>query len=163
MKPWKNAEGPFTPCPERTEALLGLRGFKLSCHKRAAGQASIEFMAVVSIALVIFTFYAPVSWNRENLIKNEREDLLAWRTAINVKKEINLANAFGPGYSRNFTLPERLISSNYTMTVINQSLVVLITWGGKNIVEQITTPNVTSNPKPGKNKIINDGGVIRFE
>ena len=115
------------------------------------------------LAMLILAVYLPVAWNRERLIKEEREDLLAWRTISNIKREINLAVSFGSGYQRNFTTPDKIITSNYTIEAINQSLAIFINWDNRQIVEQIITPNITSVPKPGVNTIKNVNGVIIFE
>lgn len=126
-------------------------------------QVAIEFIALMGIALLIFAAYVPIAWSREKFVREEREDILAWRIVVQAKKEINLATSFGAGYSRNFTLPNFIMSSPYNMTVDNQSLIIIISWKQKQITDQIITPNITEGPKPGTNRITNDNGVIEFD
>ena len=127
------------------------------------GQIGIEFLVLIGLLMMMFVFYIPISWSQERLITIQRENILANRIAITVKKEIDMAVTFGPGYTRNFTLPEKIIEHDYTIDIYNQSRVVWVEWPRGEAVEQIITNKVISSPKIGNNKIINQGGKIVFE
>jgi len=129
-------------------------------RKKGRGQASIEFMSIMAIALSLLVMVTMISIGREQTIVSEREDLLAWRIAMTAAKEINLATSFGNGYERNFTLPPRILTTGYNFSVSNQSLLLTIRWRNYQIYEQITTPNISTVPRSGNNRIRNENGVI---
>jgi hypothetical protein len=127
------------------------------------GQIGIEFLVLVGLLMLIFVFYVPIAWNQEKLIQKEREDLMAKTVAVTVKKEIDMAITFGSGYSRNFTLPSRIIDYGYRIRVFNQSRVILLEWDEMEEMENIITNRVIGSPSPGTNKITNQGGTVVFE
>lgn len=96
------------------------------------------------------------------MIRSRKEYLIARRTGLAVKKEINMANIFGGGYRRNFTLPNNIAGHEYIIEIENGSRVLVLEWEGRNVVEEIITPKINGIPKPGKNTIRNVEGVINF-
>lgn len=125
-------------------------------------QVSVEFVLLFSVLMTIFIVYMPIFWQQTQLIREKREFLVGRKIGLIVKKEMNTANLFGSGYERNFTLPMRILDSNYTIEVNNESRLIFVRWKDSSIVEKVAAYKIKNSPSPGKNTIKNQKGVINF-
>jgi uncharacterized protein (UPF0333 family) len=127
-------------------------------HTKPKGQVSMEFFSLIAVMLLIFVIYTPFFWQQQLDIETEKEYLVGEKIVTSVKKEINTAVMFGSGYRRNFTLPEEISHSDYTMTISKK--ILKMAWKDRTTEENLIAHNVTGNPKPGLNTIENRDDVI---
>ncbi|MFB6075848.1 MAG: hypothetical protein ABEK17_01770 [Candidatus Aenigmatarchaeota archaeon] len=130
--------------------------------RRSKGQVSFEFIMLFSVLLTIFVLYIPIFAQQAQMIKLRREFLTARRIGLEVKKEVNMANVFGDGYKRNFTLEKNILGSDYTLKIKNNSRVLLLKWNNRTVAEEMITPEINGTINPGSNTILNQNGVINF-
>ncbi|RLJ02994.1 MAG: hypothetical protein DRP11_02035 [Candidatus Aenigmatarchaeota archaeon] len=129
---------------------------------RTKSQVSLELMAFTGIIMLMLVMYTPIFWQQERAIIFEREDLIGNAIALSIEKEVNTAVRFGSGYSRNFTLPERILSKDYNITIYNESRILSVDWYGGGVNRQLITPKIIGSPSPGQNRIENVNGVVIF-
>ncbi|MFP4045776.1 MAG: hypothetical protein ACLFS3_01830 [Candidatus Aenigmatarchaeota archaeon] len=130
---------------------------------RQTGQISMEFMSYMGILLLVFAVFAPLLFTEAFQIYRMRETLVAERIATTLEREINTAVVFGPGYSRNFTLPERIVRSNYTVSTNAENRLLRVSWQDSKETRQIITNNITGGFSSEENrvKIANqDNGIV---
>ena len=128
-------------------------------HTKA--QASMEFIVLISFVLLIFAVFTPFLWKQQNEILSERKTLTAEKIALIIKKEVDMAVMFGSGYERNFTIPNDILGSNYTISIHGKILV--LNWNSGETQEILITNKTSGIPSPGKNKISNEDDVIVFK
>ena len=122
-------------------------------------QVSIEFISFVSILfiLLIFTVY----YNSNLYLQIQTAKIMKEAQAISdqVASEINLALKAGDGYSRVFTLQDKILNAiDYTITIEKYS--VKVSWDRGSTRSVILTESVNGNFLKGKNLIRNSGGMI---
>ena len=76
--------------------------------------------------------------------------------ATKIQKEINLAARVLDGYSRQFTLPQKLGTKDYNITIIANEVIVTI--GNNDYWRKI--PTVVGNINKGTNQINRANGII---
>ncbi len=127
-------------------------------HTKA--QVSVEFLMLVILMVLIFSIYVPFLWRQQLEIEEENEYLVGEKIASSIKNEVETAVMFGSGYRRNFTLPEDIFGSDYTISIDNK--ILRIRWKNKGTEEYLIAHQISGSPKPGKNIILNQEGVIVF-
>lgn len=132
----------------------------ISPHSRVrSGQSSIEFMAMLSLALLIFTaFYAFFADQQLNVQERELVQQAA-STAKTAAFELDMALLQGDGYSRTFDLPETIGGDTYMITAGNRS--VRLRYDGQDFFGRTAISSVDGDLAPGTNRVENDGGEIR--
>lgn len=109
----------------------------------------MEFMILAGFLLfMLITILAIVS-NKTIDLHKKREIILGEDLVTKVQKEINLAARVLDGYSRNFTLPQKLGNKDYNIRIEGNEVIV-------NTSKQDfwrVIPNVTGNLKIGVNTI----------
>ena len=115
------------------------------------GQSSIEFIiligalmfATISILLILESSVSDKTKEKTNLEFKEN--------ARNIQNEITLANSATNGYQREFELPARLGSMNYSISLTNSF--IYIESEDKKYALALPVYNVTGNIIKGKNII----------
>lgn len=120
-------------------------------------------MAYFGVLLLVFSVFGPVFVQQVVRINDLRENLEANRIATVTEKEINTAIRFGHGYSRNFTLPTEIGSSDYNLTVVSENRLLRVAWDRGSVTKQLTGKKLQGSPSPGKNHLKNIGGTVVFE
>jgi len=123
-------------------------------------QVSIEFLMLIILMVVTFFIYVPFLWYQQLDIQTESEYLIGEKITTSLKKEIDTAVMFGSGYKRNFTLPEQILDSDYTISIQNKLL--KISWKDKSTGEYLIAHSISGWPMPGQNTISNEDDVIVF-
>jgi len=76
-------------------------------------QSAIEFLIVVVVALTIITgFLLAVQYNVRDE-NREKKDRLVLEIALNIQSELNFAQESSDGYHREFTIPLKVLGSEY--------------------------------------------------
>lgn len=127
---------------------------------RGKAQVSIEFLMLVILMVLIFVIYMPFLWQQQLDIEQESEYLIGKKIAISLKKEVDTAVMFGSGYKRNFTLPEKILNSDYAIFIENKML--RIRWKNRATEEFLIAHNISGSPSSGQNTISNQDDVIVF-
>lgn len=122
-------------------------------------QVSVEFMAFVSILLLLLLLFV---WNSFSLQKEMialRSDTEARKLSDRIAFEINTALKAGNGYSRNFYVEDSFAGISDFDILVN-SYSVVIKWSQGSASSQILTENITGSIKKGWNFIQNKNGEI---
>lgn len=122
------------------------------------GQSSLEFMAMISIALVLFAGFFTFFADRQMTAHAIQQQRLATTTAEKAAFELDLALTQGDGFSRIFDLQETIEGEDYTVTVINET--VVLTYKETDILAYTAAENVTGDIQPGTNRVRNEEGVL---
>ena len=123
------------------------------------GQTAIEFVIIVGFVLFFMVaFLAAVQSNiNDKLVRNR--DIAIKDTALTLVDEINLAHSVSDGYYRNFTLPNVVANGVDYKINVTSGTVYIITNDGRNALA-LSALNVTGQPRPGKNSIIKNNGIV---
>jgi len=134
-------------------------------HSERSGQVSIEFMAYFGILLSIFVAFSPVIFNQAVEIRKRSAAIKAARIGASIEKEINTAVRFGDGYSRNFTLPDKISKSDYSLQINSSEHgnFLSLKWNEGVETRQLIASEIQGEPIKGKNLIKNSDGIIYFE
>ncbi len=129
----------------------------LPYHNRR-GQSSLEFIAMVGLALVLFAGFFTFFAGRQATavaIENQR---LAVSTAEEVAFELDLALTQGDGFSRVFDLPADVAGEEYTVSLAGDR--VRVRYKDRDILAYTAAEDVNGDIQPGTNKVENRGGVL---
>jgi len=119
-------------------------------------QGAMEFIILAGFLLFMFILISGVVFDRTMYTNRKRDIILGEDLVTKAQKEINLAARVLDGYSRNFTLPQKLGSKDYTIFIIGQEVTVRTDKGDFWRV----IPNVTGDIHKGINKINKTNGTI---
>jgi len=111
--------------------------------KTSKGQAAVEFVTFVGLAVVLLMlfmgvsiYYLNLSYQRE--IVQSAEDL-----ARLVKNEINLAATVENGYARNVNLPSKINGDDYSILIgqvsTSEKREVIVNFKGVEVLDQLAT------------------------
>lgn len=121
-------------------------------------QSSVEF--IILVGAVMFFFIGFLIYIESNLAVKEREfinnELMG--LASDVKKEIELAHVASEGYSRKFSIPEKINGNDYEIQIIENSVYVR-TFDGKYALS-LPVNAVTGNAVKGENLIRKENGRV---
>ncbi len=137
------------------------RSSQISGTSVPKAQVSAEFLMLIILMVLIFVVYVPFLWKEQLDIEEESEYLIGEKIAISLKKEIDTAVMFGPGYRRNFTLPEKIRDSYYIIAI--EDKILKITWKNRATQESLIAHEISGTPGTGRNTISNQDDVIVFE
>ncbi len=128
------------------------------------GQASIEMFLFVGLLLVALMIFSALSFARARDFAVGRDFIEAKSVARAAAMEINSAIIVGPGYAREFELPESLFGGTpYVLRTIPSEQLVEITWGESGFFVPLLSSNVSeATLANGKNTLSNNGGLISF-
>ena len=123
-------------------------------------QSAIEFIIILSAISVFFTgFMLVLQYNVAD--KNyERADFLTQEIALNVQNEVDLATNSVDGYTRQFSIPARILGSAYNINVTSGFVYVRTTDGQHSL--SYPTGNVTGYILKGANTIRKINGTVYF-
>lgn len=96
------------------------------------GQSSIEFLSMVAMISLIFAVLYGVIVSKQAEVNQYQNTQTAEQIAEKASFEAEMALVQGPGYSRNFTLPEQ-VGGNYYRLKIEQGN-VLMEWEDRNAI-----------------------------
>ncbi len=95
-------------------------------------QSSIEFMAFISFSLFMLVILMSAVTTKQSQAAFRSNTMDAKMTGQNTAFQVEMALAQGEGYSRVFTLPNRIAGEPYRVRVINSTMVV--DWENSNYV-----------------------------
>ncbi len=119
-------------------------------------QASTEFMLLVGGMLFIFAIVMGAVAYNTTVVNRNKFLLVADSVVSKIQKEVNLAARVVDGYVREFTLPEKLLTKNYSISI--EGKYVIIHADNQDFWKEI--PNVTGTITKGINIINKTNGTI---
>ena len=119
-------------------------------------QSATEFISLVGFLLLFFIVFISLMTNNAVSVSNTKRDVQAEDMIIKVQKEILLAARSVNEYTREFNIPEKLGSHNYSISS-NSGEVTLI-FGENHYVRKI--PDVNGDITKGSNIIYKRENVI---
>ncbi len=120
-------------------------------------QSAVELIMMVSFSLIMFSaLYLVILQDNFAAIK-EKRNMESQRIAERVGYELDIATSIGDGYSKNFTLPDNIIGSTYTV-IIDSNLVIVN--ASQTYTSTTVALNVSGTVQPGDNMIENRNGVV---
>ncbi|MEM5836255.1 MAG: hypothetical protein QXR09_01390 [Candidatus Aenigmatarchaeota archaeon] len=124
-----------------------------------SAQVSLEFISLLSL---LFIFLFLTIYHSSNLyIQTNRAKVLKEAQTISdqIASEINLALKAGSGYSRIFTIPQKISNAiDYNITV--KDYLVILSWNNGFVQSTILTRNISGEILKGENLIRNLNGVV---
>lgn len=127
----------------------------------AKSQASLEFLGVLSLALLVFGALFVFILNQRSTIEAHNAFLGIKKIAKEASNVINVASLEGDGYSIKLSVPYYINKVDYNLTIINGSVKAE---QGENIYESaLFVEEVTGSLEKGDNTIKNVKGVIQIE
>lgn len=118
----------------------------------------MEFMLLAAFLLFMFIVVLGVVSTETAYINKKREIIIAEDIVTKVQKEINLAARVLDGYSREFTLPQKLGRKDYNISIVGNE--VILKTEKQDFWRVI--PSVAGNVTKGKNIINKTNGVIHL-
>lgn len=122
------------------------------------GQASFEFLVVITFLSIMFAAAIPTLGDRQIAITERGVSQQGAAIADRIAYEFDLAMAQGDGYYRSFELPKEIAYSSYNVTVGNGT--VLVRWAQTHRFTGTAATNVSGTIEPGQNTIQNSDGMI---
>tara|TARA_Y100000031_G_C7918004_1_gene246917 strand:- start:46 stop:441 length:396 start_codon:yes stop_codon:yes gene_type:complete len=93
--------------------------------KMKKSQSAIEFFALIGMAFVTVIFVVAFSINEMKEFKGAKEFFLIKDLALKLQKEVSIAAIAEDGYSRTFTLPDKLENMVDYFTEINNNTITI--------------------------------------
>ena len=125
---------------------------------RKQAQTSIEFVFLVGLAFVIVVIFSIASRDKVSELSDEKEFILVKDLAFKVQNEINLAGRVEDGYRREFDIPQKLETIEYSIS-IDGNILVVETDSHDHI---LVVPKVNGSIQKGTNIITKKAGVINL-
>lgn len=119
-------------------------------------QISAEFFVLLGILFLIAVAFEIASLGQLNYFGLKKEDEAVRDVALKIQKELLIAAAVEDGYVRQFELPDKVDSINYSLTIQNSTIAV----ESKNSYYFVSIPQVVGNISKGANVINKTGGVV---
>jgi hypothetical protein len=124
--------------------------------RHVKSQAALEFLILVGIVLFVFTIMIGVVSSRTTDIYKKRGAIIADDIVTKAQKELNLASRVLDGYSRDFSITQKIGKDNYSISITGNEVVLSTE---KEDFWRII-PNVVGNITKGSNTIRKTNGVI---
>ena len=128
------------------------------------GQASMEYILVMGIVMLIFMVVLMVIYEKNSEIVQTKIFLEAKVVTNSIATNINTISVQGDGYYKYFTIPEKLYGeTDYNITLYINS--VELRWGDSpdyyyTWSKSLITANVNGSVNKGLNKVINCDGTV---
>lgn len=119
-------------------------------------QISAEFFVLLGIVFLIAIAFEVASLGQLNDFRLKKENDAVRDVALKIQKELLIAVAVEDGYVRQFELPDKVDSVNYSLTTQNSTINV----ESKNSYYSVSVPKVVGNASKGANVINKTGGVV---
>ena len=119
-------------------------------------QISAEFFVFIGIAFLMAIAFQLASLDQINDFRLKNENDAVKDAALKIQKELLIAANVEDGYSRAFTMPDKINQIDYSLTTQNSTVAVT----SKNSIYEVSIPNSVGILVKGTNRINKTGGVI---
>ena len=121
-------------------------------------QVSIEFMILFIFFLGLLSFAIVSVMQSVQDISGSSVGLQAQKTISLLRSKLDTAFLEGDGFSTNFTLPQTIMSLDYSLNV--SSGFALIQVNNQTYSAPIISRNISGEPRKGENALRNQGGLL---
>lgn len=121
-------------------------------------QVSVEFIVFVGIGFIILLIFLASSIEKMNEFNTEKELILLKDAAYKVQNEIVLASIVNDGYIRTFSIPERLGTADYNISINGRTLIAQ----SANYDYVLQLPDANGTLAKGNNTIKKTGGIVQI-
>jgi hypothetical protein len=139
--------------------VICLRCMEMGCSReKLEAQASVEFMFIfVFFMAVLVVIMAAVLQNTQGVYSSTL-DLQAEGALSMVKSKLDTAFLEGSGFSTNFTLPDSLMSYDYSVNITSKFLTLEV--ANQTYSKTLLTNSTVGIPRKGENSVRNEDGRI---
>jgi len=130
----------------------------MSRLNKSKGQASMEFMVLFVLFLVAASIALYASIDRTRDITDTKIGVEANSIVSQITTIVDSVYLQGDGFSTRLTLPNNIVSLNYTTEFQSNQLLLMI--GSRLYLGYMLTNNITGNLTLGTNTIRNTGGWV---
>ncbi|MBN1385586.1 pilus assembly protein [Candidatus Woesearchaeota archaeon] len=123
---------------------------------RKNGQASVEFIILVALLVIIFGFFMKIALDKAYDLRSHKEYLELKDVSSGLKNEIMTAYSVSDGYERQFKMPLVIGEYDYSISLTQGSLDA----SSGNHQYYLKIPPVTGQPQKGMNTIRKENGII---
>lgn len=142
---------------KQLKSLVGRRG------SRSLGQSSMEFLAFVSLSALMLAGFHSAMVTKQGQVFEYQNTKTAERVAEYVSFQAEMALVQGDGYSRVFSLPERLGGRPYTVELFNGT--TRVRWGNQSAIQPNRYRGKKIEISTGETnvfRVVNDGGEVNI-
>ena len=126
------------------------------------GQIAIEYLTLMGIGFVMLTFFLVVASDRLADLNKDALAVEAQDIAFMVQSEIVNAATVEDGFARNFTIPQKLAKSDFSIAIIwnQQTNRTTLTVDADTVHIAMPSPNVNGTVVKGNNQLRKINGVV---
>lgn len=125
------------------------------------GQSSMEFLALVSLSALMLAGFHSAMVAKQSGVYEYQNTRAAEKVAEYVSFQVELALVQGEGYSRVFSLPDRIGGQPYTVTLLNGT--TMVEWGNQTAFQANRYRGDSIEIRTGDTnvfRVVNDGGEV---
>ena len=126
--------------------------------RSSKSQVATEFLIFVGVTVVLVFGIGLLQLSRVSELQSERESEMVYDMALKLQEEIRIASLVEEGYSRNFSMPSRLLEIDYDVEINGKFLTVK----SNKSFYTVRVPNMTGEIREGYNIITKSGGVVHI-
>lgn len=127
--------------------------------KRIKAQASLEFMILCGLGLLIVISTITFATEELGKISIEKEEKLIINLANQINREINFAANSKNGYERTFKLPNKIEKYDYSIEIVNNYIIIKT----KNLNHEFKANEFNGNIVKGTNIIKKQNNIITIK
>ena len=136
--------------------------------KGSKGQAAVDFMVILAVALVLFLALFSLAEGKSNALEQKSAKLYATQVAESIAMELNAVFLAGDGANRTVQLPQTLDGAAYNLSIYGEHRRVVVEFDRgerQSSAAMLLTARVTGNltNRHSAMKITNYGGGIVVE
>lgn len=125
-------------------------------------QVSIEFLILIFILVLVFTFFSSSTTSIKNQLNSIRIQTEARRLVNKIASEINLAVEVGDGYERRFYVENSFAGiTDFSITISNYT--ISLEWKRGVVYSPLISSSIQGEIRKGWNVVRNVDGIIYVE
>ncbi len=122
------------------------------------GQGAVEFILIFVIFLLFLAVALVMSFGTIRDVRHSQVDTEARNLLNKMSSKIDTTWMEGEGFSTNLTLPNRILSFDYSVNISSNELILCIS--NETYSKYLVTKNILGVLKKGVNMLKNEGNVV---
>lgn len=122
------------------------------------GQSSIEFIILVSFVMLSFIVFSAFIYQNYAEKNQDKKNILVNNVIYEIEEEIRLAESSSDGYTREFSIPNKIENSEYNVSIIEDML--YIKTSDNKFSSALRISLINGQVKIGTNIISKQGGLV---
>lgn len=126
------------------------------------GQSSIEFLAMVAVSMLMLAALQSVMVQKQSKTYQFKNKQAAQKIAEYVSFQAEMALVQGDGYSRVFSIPEKIGGENYNFTLLNQT--VYVEWSNQSAIQssRYVGQKIERSSRKNVYRVLNKDGEVEL-